>query len=81
MAEQLALKQGLRQGAAVDGDEGAVPTGAVVVDRAGDQFLARPAFPADQDGAGGLRHAADQGKDLLHNLAGPDEILERGLPL
>src|SRR5256885_11455017 len=81
MAEQLALKQGFRQRAAVDGDEGSVPTGAVVMDRPGDQFLARPALPTDQDGAGGLRHLADQGKDLLHALAGADEVFERGLPL
>ena len=39
VAEQLALDERLRQGAAVDRQEGPIRAGAVLVDRAGDQFL------------------------------------------
>jgi hypothetical protein len=44
VAEQLALQQLLRDGGAVEGQEGRLGTGAVLVDGAGDQLLAGAAL-------------------------------------
>ena len=56
VAEQLALQQVLRQGAAVDRQEGAVGPVREVVDVAGDDLLAGAALALDQDGGIGGRH-------------------------
>jgi len=45
MAEQFALQERLGNGRTVDGQERGLAAPAVVVDGAGDQFLARAAFP------------------------------------
>ena len=47
VAEQLALQQGLRDGGAVDGQERPGGAAAVLVEGAGDQFLARAALAGD----------------------------------
>ncbi len=47
VAEQFALEQGLRDGRAVDGDERFIGAGAMLIDRARDEFLARAGFAAD----------------------------------
>ena len=73
VAEQLALQQGLRDGGAVEGQERRLGPGAVLVDGAGDQFLAGAALAGDQH-----RHvlggdAADGLVDLAHGRAGADD--------
>ena len=52
VAEQLALQQRLGNGRAIDGDERLVGAVAVLVDGAGDQFLAGAGLAADEHGAG-----------------------------
>ena len=73
VAEQLALQQVLRDGRAVEGQERRLGSGAVLVDGAGDQFLAGAALAGDQH-----RHvlggdAADGLVDLAHGRAGADD--------
>src|SRR5262245_42040757 len=48
--EQLAFQERLRETRAVDGDEGALPPGASVVDHVRDQLLAGPCLAQDHDG-------------------------------
>ena len=50
VAEELALGEGVGDGGAVDGDEGAGVAGAPGVDEAGDQLLARAGLAFDEDG-------------------------------
>ena len=76
VAEELALEQLPRERGAVDGDER--PRGArrEVVDRLGDELLARPARALDEDGrlrGGGL---ADDIEEPLHRGRGADDVLE-----
>ena len=61
VAEELALEQGLGNGAAVDGHEGPVGPVAALVDGLGDEFLAGAALAVDQDRGRG-------GGDLVHHL-------------
>src|SRR5690606_6766055 len=63
VAEELALEERLGEGAAVDGDEGAVRAVGVRVDGAGDQLLAAAALALDEDRRVGRRGALDQ---LVH---------------
>src|SRR6185295_12710069 len=49
MPEQLAFEQALRECRAVDRNQRLVGPAAVLVDKLGDQLLARPALPADED--------------------------------
>src|SRR5207244_13077262 len=53
VAEQLRLEQGLRQGAAIDGDELPAPAG-VGVNGAREQFVAGGRVAAEEDGGVGL---------------------------
>ena len=55
--EELGLEQLLRQGGAVDADEGPVARGLFACDVVRDAFLARAALPRDQDRALGGGHA------------------------
>ena len=75
MAEQLAFQQRLLQGGAVDGHQGPLAARAVVVQGAGDQFLAGAAGAADQHGGVGRRHLLDELHDLLHRPAGADQAI------
>ncbi len=50
VTEQLALEKILRQGCAVDLDEGSTCPGASLMDHVGNEFLSRSAFPTDEDG-------------------------------
>ena len=59
VAEELALEQGIGDGAAVDGHEPAVAAGARHVDGAGDQLLAGAALAGDQHVARSRRAAGD----------------------
>ncbi len=64
--EQLALDQVLRDGAAVDRDEGLVFAIALAVDGIRDHFLACAALAQHQHRRGRLRHLADHREDRLH---------------
>ena len=56
VAEELAFKQGLHQGAAVHGDKGPLGPGAELVDLAGDDALAGAGLPGNEHGGVGARH-------------------------
>ena len=78
VAEQFAFQQGFGDGGAVDGDEGRFGAVAVLVDGAGDEFLAGAGLAADEhvDGLGG--DAANFLVDGLHGAAVADEGVARG---
>ncbi|VBB43702.1 hypothetical protein TRIP_B310026 [uncultured Desulfatiglans sp.] len=76
MPEEFAFKERLRERAAVDGNEGHVFPGAVVVDGAGDEFLAGAAFALDEDGGLARRGRLDGREDLLHGVALADDLVE-----
>ena len=73
VAEELALEQLLGDGRAVDGDEALRAALAVVMDGAGDQFLARAALAGDHDRRVAVRDAADHLEDLLHGRRFADD--------
>ena len=80
MAEQDALDQVLRDGAAVDGDERPRLAFALALDGARDQLLADAAFALDEHrdvGAGGTVSKRD---DTLHGLPANDEVAEGERP-
>ncbi len=88
MPEELALDEVLRDGPAVDGDEGPGPPAALRVDGAGRDLLARPAVALEQHGDVALRGLPEQGQGLPHGggLAedrpepgGPPQLLGQGL--
>src|SRR5215467_1862679 len=92
VTEQLALQQGLGDGAAVDGHEGTGVPWAVGVHGTRHQLLARAALPLAEDGGVGLGHALDHREDVAHlrgraqDVSEADGILEltrlrRALPL
>ena len=72
VAEQFALGQRFGDGRAVDGDKRLVAAAAEVMDRLGDNLLARAVFAQDQHGQVGVGHAADDrpqgldGRTLAH---------------
>jgi len=74
MSEQFALQQVFLQRAAVDDDDGLVRARAQLVDQAREQFLARAAFPLDQDGRPAGRHAAGHVDELHHLVAFVDDL-------
>jgi hypothetical protein len=82
--EQLALDELRRQRRAVHGDEGAPRPQAVVVDRPGDELLARPALPADEDGGRVAARGPDLPEHGVHERASaqdvpePEPLLEQG---
>src|SRR5690606_18154901 len=73
MAEDLALHEVLRDGAAIDRDEGSVAPGAATVDRLGAHLLARPRLARDEDGRAAGGGAVDDAVDRLHGEGGADE--------
>src|SRR3989304_1104472 len=62
--EDLAFHQVLGQRGAVDGQEGPLSPGAVVMDGLGEKILARATLSLQQDGGGGAE------RDFLHHLDG-----------
>ena len=70
VAEEFAFDEILRDGGAVDLDEGLLFPGALPVDGAGDQLLARPRLPGDEHGGRRGRYLADDLVDLGHAAAG-----------
>jgi hypothetical protein len=75
VTEQFAFEQRLRDGRAVDGEEGRVRSAAVVVDRAGDQLFSRPTLAQDQDVDLLWRDPADRLAHLLHHAAAADDLV------
>ncbi len=73
MAEQLAFQQRLGDGGAVDRQERLVGAAAVLVQGAGDQFLAGAALAEDQHVDILRRDAADRLAHLLHDRAAADD--------
>ena len=76
VAEEVALEQVRREGAAVDRDEGGVGPVRVQVDGPGDQLLAGPALALEEDRAPGRGGRLDQLEDGLHGLALADDVGE-----
>ena len=74
MAEQFALDEVLRQGAAIDGDERHVGPRALVVDGAGDQLLAGAGFAEDQHGRIGGSDLGDELPNALHGAVCADQL-------
>ena len=76
VTEQNGFDQVLRNGAAIDGDEGLSRAVRRALDRARDQFLADAGFAFDQDRNVGLRGALAETEDLLHLARLGDEVFE-----
>ena len=74
-AEQLGGQQGLAQGTAVDGDEGAIAPGARAVDCARDQLLAGAGFAADEHRRVGGSDARDDPTEAQHDRRAAHERL------
>ncbi len=73
MPEQLGLEQRLREGGAVDRDEGLVPPRAPVVQRARHQLLAGAALAGDQHGRVALGDGLDPIGEAEHRRAASDD--------
>ncbi len=73
VAEQFALQQVLRNGRAIDGEEWFPAAAAVVINRAGDQFLAGAAFAGDERRGVRGGELTDQFENILHRLRPPDD--------
>ena len=72
MAEEFALKKGVRNGRTIDRKERLIGAETVMVDRPGDQFFARSAFPPEEGGDIARGNLADHFVDLLHLGRGSD---------
>ncbi len=66
VAEEFVFQERLRDGAAVDGHEGALGAGAQAMDRTGGQLLSGPGLPLDQHGLVEGREARQVGQGLGH---------------
>src|SRR3990172_12388318 len=82
MSEEFTFKKAFRDSSAVHGDNWEILSVAVDVDRAGDQLLARAAFPPNHDcrvslchGFSKLNHFSHRGA-VANQLIGTDEIGE-----
>ena len=73
MAEQFAFQKLFGNRGAVHGEERLFAAVAVMVNRAGDQFLAGAAFAGDQRGGVAAGDLADELENLLHRLAAADD--------
>jgi hypothetical protein len=76
VSEELRFEKGLREGRAGDLDERGVPAGTPLVNRLGDQLLARSALSGDQDRGLRGRDLLDEPEDLEHLGASADDVLE-----
>ena len=73
VAEQFAFQKLLGNGGAIDREERLLAAVAVMINRAGDEFLAGAAFAGDERGGVGAGDLADELEHLLHRLAAPDD--------
>jgi hypothetical protein len=81
VSEEFALEERLRDGAAVDRDEGPRDARGFLVDEPRDPFLARSALAGDEDGGIDLGQAARQVHELSHGGAlgdDPQRLLDVG---
>ena len=76
VTEELGFGQALGNGGGVEGHERLVAPRTVVVNRAGDQFLARAGFALNQHRAVHRRHEFQRVEQPLHARAGADEAAE-----
>src|SRR5437867_10585776 len=74
--EELALDQRLREGRAVDGDEGARLPPSPLVESARDELLSGPRLAGDQHRGAGVRDAVEQLVHPPHRGAGPEQGAE-----
>ncbi|MNN22499.1 hypothetical protein D3C81_1358580 [compost metagenome] len=81
VAEQLALQELRRNGAAVDGHEGAGAAGRELVDGAGHHLLAGPGLSQDQHVGVCLCHLADEAAHLLDPPPLAHQQSQQGLAL
>jgi hypothetical protein len=81
VAKQFGLQQLLGQRGAVDGDERFVAAQALLVDGAGDQFLAGAALALDEDGHIARGDFFDELADGAHGFRGAEERAGFGTPL
>ena len=75
MTEQFALEKVFGDCSAVDGEEGFFRAAAVLVDRAGDEFLAGPALAVYQHDDILVGDPSDRLVHLAHGRAAPDEAV------
>ena len=75
VAKKFAFEKVVRNGRAVNGEEALVAPSAVVVDRAGDEFLSRSAFACDHDSGIASSYAADHFEDLLHGFRAAHDLI------
>ena len=73
MAEEFALEQLFGNRGAIDRQKRLRAAVAVMINRAGDKFLAGAALTGDERGGIRRRHLADELEDLLHRLAAADD--------
>ena len=73
MAEKFRLDQVTRDRRHIDGDEGPVATFAIIVQRAGDQFLAGTGFAGNHDRQIGLHQPRQHPVDVLHCSGATDQ--------
>ena len=77
VAEELALEQGVRNRRAVDRDEALFPARREIVQRPGEELLARPRFTEDQDRCGRRRDLLDRAADAQHRRITGDDARHR----
>ena len=75
MPEELTLKEGFRDCAAVDGDKPPVRPPAVLMDESGDLVLAHAGLAQQQRRGVHLGHPGGQGQHLQHLLVGHDQFV------
>ncbi len=76
MSEELTFDERLRQSRTVDGDEWLVRPQTRIMNLAGREFLAGPAFSNKQNRHGARRGLADQREDALHGARTPRQAAE-----
>ena len=79
MTEELALEQSLRQGRAVDGQEGPPQRLLDRVERPGHRGLARTRFANEENGRCGVGDSSDEVEHLGHRGACGDKAAHRSL--
>jgi hypothetical protein len=78
VAEELALDEALRDGTAVDGDEGLLAARSLLVDGARHHLLPGAALPGDEHGGARRGHLLDQLVHLLDGGRGAEDGLAAG---
>jgi hypothetical protein len=81
VTEQLRFEEVLGEGGAVLRDEHLVAAAGLVVDRGGDQLLARTGLALDADGGARIDHALELAQQRLHRRRVADDVVELDLLL